>query len=114
MQTPKISVRKVHLGNKGYNQIVGQRVFSADDDGELGWAKVWRGNNWNLTFRRVIKGCTSESPRTSGKEIVGDFTTPPPHPHPQTNMYLSILKASNNVHPRSGITDKAEGRKEKH
>ena len=70
MQTPKISVRKVHLGNKGYNQIVGQRVFSADDDGELGWAKVWRGNNWNLTFRRVIKGCTSESPRTSGKEIV--------------------------------------------
>ena len=111
MQKPKISVRKVRLGNKEYNQIVGQRVFSADDGGEVGWAKVWRGNNWNLTFRRVIKGCTSESPRrTSGKEIVvGDFT----YPHLQTNMYMSILKASNNVHPRSGITDKAEGRQEK-
>ena len=40
MQKPKISVRKVRLGNKEYNQIVGQRVFSADDGGEVGWAKV--------------------------------------------------------------------------
>lgn len=36
----KIRVSKVHSGNNEYNQTVGHGVCRADDDGELGWAKV--------------------------------------------------------------------------